>query len=1205
MKKSLLIMRLSIFFLFISMLQVSAAGYSQASKLSVSLNNASLSEVLDNIESKSEFKFLYRKDYLNLKIKIDVNAKNQKVEDLLDDILSNYDNLSYSILKDNLIVIAPINIAQEITGTVSDTDGNPVPGATVSVKGTSLGTITDMDGKYSITANEGATLIFSFVGMETKEVTVGSSSVINVTLETSDVAIDDVVVTALGISREKKALGYSVAEVEGDELRVVPQENVVNALNGRVSGVQINNTGGAGSSVKIIIRGASSLTTDNQPLFVVDGVPISSGLTNVGNVGSGVAVDYGNAIADLNPDDIESISVLKGPSAAALYGTRAGNGVVLITTKSGKKSKGFGVSFSTNTVFEKPYKFFEPWTNKFANGYRPDPNATIDETSIGGVGPMLDVGNTAIQWPFTAEELASGIPIVRPLISKGKDNAKNFFETAITSTNTVSIQNSSDKLDYRLSYTNMQHKGFIPNSDLHRNNLSLNTSYKIMENLKLSSSINFANSGAKNRPSTADRNANPLQAVYSINPRIDIRDMQNYWLVPGKTQNAPYNWGSSPEDFEFNNPYFMAYEINNGFSRTRVFGNVRADWSITDNFSAMVRYNLNNSNEIRETKISSGFDRERNGAYGLVNSGGTESNADFLLSYNGPSGGDLSYNVSFGGNIMKQNNLNSYAQTKNGGAGLILPNVFSISNIAEDNLASGSSKYKKQINSLYALGSIGYKEMIYVDVTARNDWSSTLPEDNNSFFYPSVSASLLINNMVDLGDKVSLLKLRAGWAQVGNDTSPYRLYNTLGKSVDWGSASQLNVSSGLLNPNLKPEINTSVEFGTDIALFQNRLHMDFTYYTSDNENQILSVNAPISSGYTSKLINAGLLRSKGIEASIGGTPVQTANLKWDVNFVYSTNTTTIEELVDGTDYIRFWGEAKGGAYTWVGEEVGNIIDRAFVRVDDPNSPYNGWPLLDDEGWENDDRTLSDEDGNRVAPIIGNYNPDFKLGFQTSVSYKSWNFSMNLDWRKGGQFVSQTSRYFESDLTTQRWLDKVYDLSDVGDIEAYIREHADEFLLPGGEFYPLVGGPTAELGGFPYDGLNDGVFLPGVIGHYDADGNFVMEQENIGGAGTQYHSYGDNYPWSFTKASTFDADYIKIRDVSISYSFSSAIAQKMGMQNLSIAVFSRNIILWTKAGINIDPESAFQYSNGSLSQGVERYNIQPWSIPVGFKLNIGF
>lgn len=1095
---------------------------------------------------------------------------------------------------------------QNVTGVVSSDLGDLLPGVTVLEKGTNNGTVTDFDGKFSLSVSGGeAVLEFSFVGMNNKDVTVGIQTVINVILTESAEALDEVVVTALGISREKRSLGYSVAEVKGDELRVVPQENALNALSGRVTGVQISNTGGAGSTVNVIIRGASSLTTDNQPLYVVDGVPIVSQLSNLGDTGSGVQVDYGSAISDLNPDDIENITVLKGPSAAALYGSRAGNGVVLITTRSGSGSKGFGVSFSSSSVFEQPYKFLDKGA-RFANGSRPDPTTSqIDETSSGWVGPALDAGLSAVQWPYTDQELSSGIPISRPLTSRGKDNAKNFFETATTFINSISIYNSTDKLDYRLGYSNMQHEGFVPNSDLHKNNLSLNSSYKITDKIKVSSVINYASSGAKNRPSTSDRNANPLQAIYDLNPHIDVRDMEDYWLIEGKTQNAPYNWGDDPTEFEFNNPYFIANEINNGFSRRRFFGNIRADWSILDNLNLMVRYTLNDSNEIRETKISSGFDREMNGAYGITNIYGLETNVDFLLAYTGKTNSnDWSYNVSFGGNVLKRENSSNYGQTKNGGSGLILPNVFTLSNIAQDNIEYGSSSSEKQVNSLYGLASIGFKDMIYVDLTARNDWSSTLPESNNSFFYPSVSTSILINKMFDMGSNVSLLKFRAGWAQVGNDTDPYQLENVLNNNGDWGSASQLSISSALKNFDLKPELQTSIEFGVDLSLFQNRFNAEFTYYTSDNENQILSVNDPISSGFTTRLVNAGLVRSTGIEAAIGGILMEKTDFSWDVRFTYSTNKTTIEELVEGTDYIKFWGEAKGGAYTWVGEEVGQIVDRAFVRVDDPNSKYYGWPLLDDGGWENDDRTLS-EDGKRVAPVIGNYNPDFQLGMLTSLKYKNWNLSMLFDWRKGGQFVSQTYRYYESDLQTQRWLDKVYDLSGVDDIPAYILENADVFLSPDGEFYPLVGGPTAELGGFPIDGLNDGVFLPGVIGEYNADGTFndAGAIENIGGPDTQYHTYGDNYPWSFTKASTFDADYLKLREISLGYNIPKSLANKWKIQNASIAVFSRNIILWTKAGINIDPESAYQSSGGVLAQGVERYNIQPWAIPIGIKLNL--
>ncbi|WP_339840019.1 SusC/RagA family TonB-linked outer membrane protein [uncultured Maribacter sp.] len=1095
---------------------------------------------------------------------------------------------------------------EEVTGVVSSIDGELLPGVSVVLKGTITGVSTDFDGNYTIQVpNNSAVLVFSYLGMTTQEVVVGNRTTINMTMEASSEALDEVVVTALGITREKKSLGYSVAEVDGDDLTTVTQENALNALNGRVSGVQINSTGGAGSTVSVILRGASSLTTDNQPLYVIDGVPLSSGLTNIGNVGDGVAVDYGGGIGDVNPDDIASVSVLKGPSAAALYGSRGGNGVILITTKSGKKSKGLGISFSSSNVYETPYKFLEK-SNLFANGSRPDPTTSaIDENSSGWIGPELDAGLNVIQWPYTADEIASGVANATPLTSRGKNNAKNFFESAITSTNTIAIENNTDRMNYRMSYTNMRHEGFIPNSDLERNTFAINSGFDVNDKLKITTSLKYVISGADNRPSTTDRNANPLQAIYDINPHIDVRDLKDYWLIEGQSQNTPYNFGDDPSEFEFNNPYFVANEINNGFERKRLYGNVQGDYKFSDKLSLMLRYAYNDSHEVRETTISSGFNRERNGAYGIVNIDGVESNADFLLSYKDKLSENFSFGLSGGGNTRNVNNGIVSTQTKNGGSGLIIPNLFLLSNIASDNIEYSEIQTKERVNSLYALGNISYKDMMYVDATLRNDWSSTLPDSDNSFLYPSVSTSILMNNIFNLGTNVSLLKLRVGWAQAGNDTSAHNLFTILSNSGDWGTASQLTVPADLKNDKIKAELNTSTEYGVDLSLFKNRLTMDLTYYESDNENQIFQKSLPISSGASSKLFNAGNLNSTGFEASLGGVLIDKADLRWNMNLTYSTNKTIITELADGTDFVKFWGEAKGGAYTWVGEEVGQIIDRDFVRVDDPNSPYNGWPLLDDEGWEDSDRTLSDEDGNRAAPVIGNYNPDFKLGLQTSIQYKNWNLSMNFDWRKGGQFVSQTHRYYESDLQTTRWLDKVHDLSDVGDIPTYIKNNADQFLSPNGDFYPLVGGPTAEYGGFPVDDLNDGVFLPGVIGSYDEDGNFVADQENIGGPGTQYHTYGDNYAWDFTRASTFDADYLKLRQISIGYTFDSKFSQKIGMRNLSLSLFSRNIILWTKAGINIDPESAFQNSGGVLSQGVERFNVQPWAIPVGIKLNASF
>ncbi len=971
----------------------------------------------------------------------------------------------------------------------------------------------------------------------------------------------------------------------------------------------------------MVIRGASSLTSDNQPLFVIDGIPMTNTLNNVTEMARDTKVDYGNAISDINPEDIESISVLKGPSAAALYGSRAGNGVVLITTKSGKKNKGIGVTITSNTIIDNPYKYLEKHT-KFANGRRPytqdnRPNNGLPYYSVPAgdsywVGPELDKGMMAYQWPFFDAE---GNLEARPLESH-PDNWKNFFQKGYTTTNGVAIANSTDMLNYRVSYNNMQNKGVVPNSDLHRNTIGLNLGINLLDNLTVTTNINYATTGADNRHA-GDRKANPLKYLYDTNPHIDINDLKDYWEEgkEGLQQRAPYNLVVNPDgtygkDDMMNNPYFLAYEVLNPFQRNRVYGNARVDWEFMPSLSLMARYNHDQYNETRETKIAPSYSKEPNGFYGIQELHRKEQNYEARLSFN-KSYDDFSITASVGGNYMYRYSSSILTQSKRGGTGLIIPNIFSLSNIAPDNIAYSSGYSQKGIYSIYGIASIGFRNMIYLDLTGRNDWSSTLPKENRSYFYPSASLSVLLNNMLDLGSRVSLLKIRGGWAQVGNDTSPYSLISTMGKGGDWGNQIRMSTSGTLLLPNLQPEMQTSWEIGADLALFSNRLKGEITYYQAENKNQILGIGLPPSSGYSYKQINAGLLSSKGLEFSIGGTPIITSDLNWDVNFVFSTNTTTVEALYEGFDYIKLWGAAKGGAYSWVGDEIGQMIDRALVRVDDPNSPYHGWPLIDDEGWEDSDKTLQDADGNRVAPVIGNFNPDFILGMQTALSFKRFTLSASLDWRKGGQFVSQTFRYGESDLHTQRWIDKVHDLSGVSDVPQYLKDHADEYLSPDGEFFVLVGGPTAELGGiqFTEDGitLNDGVFMPGVEGDYDDGGNFIMTRENLGDENTPLIRYQDYYGWSYTRNSTFDADFIKLREISLTYQLPAI----KGIQNFAVSVYSRNIILWTKAGINVDPETAFQPEGGTqgsgiqFKQGIERYNTTPWTIPIGFKLNISF
>ena len=1100
------------------------------------------------------------------------------------------------------------NLDKTIKGKVtSKIDGAALPGVSIVVKGSQLGTSSDASGNYSINVNEASkpVLVFSYIGHETQEVVVGNQSVIDVVLAEGVETLNETVVTALGLSREKRSLGYSVAEVNGKDISRVAQENVLNSLAGRVPGVTISSTGGTGSSVSMIIRGATSLSSDNQPLFVVDGVPIANTLNNVSQVGNDNRVDYGNAISSLNPDDIENVSILKGPNAAALYGSRAGRGVVLITTKNGSKSKKMTVSVNSNTVFDKPYKYLN-MHHKFATGilpFTPDNNPypggvlMIDEGSAGGVGPELDKGYKAIQWNSPKD--ANGNPIPTELVSH-PDNVKNFVRTGITTTNGVAISNSNDLVSYRLSYSNMTNRGIIPNSDLFRNSLNINSAVKLTKKLTLSTNVDISRNNSNNRPAT-NRGTNPLQWAYAVSPHIDIRDLRNYW-VPG--QEGLQQLSQGPGDY--NNPWFLAYEVNNSFVRDRVFGNVKADWQITPHLSLMGRYALDTYREQRETKIGNSYTNDSRGGYGVINLSRFERNADFLLSYKRDIN-NFSFSVSGGGNTRYQKNMDLSTASGNG-TGLVIPGLYTLSNIAPQNLRYSSYLSERAVFSAYGLANIGFKDMVYLDLTARNDWSSTLPKANRSYFYPSASLSVLLNEMFRMPNQISLFKARGSWAQVGNDTQPYNLLATLGNSGAWDGITRLSKSGQILLPDLKPEIATSYEYGLDLNLYHNRVRLTATYYQVENRNQIIPTKLPGSSGYSSKNINAGLLVSKGLEFTLGGTPIDKNGWRWDINANWSRNRTTIKSLSDGLEFYTLWTDAKGGAWTYVGEQIGDIYDAELVTVKDKSSPYYGYPILDENGsWQS-------VAASKTRNKIGNFNPDFLLGLQTSLSYKGFTLNMSFDWRQGGNFVSQTYRYGESDLKSQRFLDNLINPNGMtGDqLRNYLVDN-NKVAVTGNKFN-IVGGPTKEYGGFPFEyGGNTydyAVFNPGVIAQYNEAGEITGYTENLGGAGTKYIPYGDNYPWDFTRAATFDASFVKLREVSLGYDLPSKFVKRIGLQNANIAVYSRNIILWTKAKIGIDPEQAFQQESGAqagtqFKQGIERYNVTPWVIPVGFRVGLTF
>lgn len=1125
------------------------------------------------------------------------------------------------------------------------TDGaTPLVGANVTEKGKKNSTATDAAGNFQLAVGgTGATLVVTYVGYDSVELPVNDRILFDVALSPAKGnSLSGVVVTALGITRSKRSLGYDVGQVNGDDLNRVAQTNVLNGLAGQVSGVSVSATGAnPTSSVSIVIRGIRSLNSDNQPLFVIDGVPVKNSLSNVGvNNGNSNDVDYGNVISDLNPNDIESMSILKGPSAAALYGSRAGNGVVLITTKSGKKSKGLGMTFSSTDEVAVPYHYFplnldytvgtDPYTEP--NGFNSWNGVLVDlaGTNTYRFGTPLNVGLNAIQWnsPMDGNGNYKALPMV------SHNNLKNFVQTGITSTNSVAIENSTDKDNYRFSFTNFANQGIIPTTGLSRNNLALNVDHKISDRLKLSSSINYTRSAADN---IAGGNDGVIKDVAYLSPSVDVRQLKNYWLTPGLQQRKalpPVGEDQSPGALDpssngDDNPWFILNTVKNGFTRNHIFGNIKATFELNKHLSAFARYSQDLYYENRETKMSKSNNNELYGYYGLTSLNNNESNTDFLVTYHNKFHKfDLSASV--GGNLQYVNSQAQQVFSAPGG-GIIAPEFFNVSNISQANIRNTSGSYQKAVYSTYATASLGYEDLAYLDVTGRNDWSSTLPAGNNSYFYPSASLSLLLNKMFNFGRDVSLVKLRGGWASVGKDTDPYNLYGTAGIGSFGGVVTQ-SLSSTLKNPNLKPEQAVSVELGTDLAFYNNRLRFSGTVYRSDNKNQILSISTPGSSGYTGRQINAGLVRSQGIELQVGGTIVQNKDWKWDVSVNYTHNDAYVISLTNGVPYFSFWQSGPTGSWTYAkgqpipnnfdanGKQVisdgkiGQLWDNQMATVTDKNSPYYGYPLLDNGGGF---QKVSGGDFQHKV-VAGNFNPKLLMGFQTSLSWKMFTLSANVDMRLGGIFYSRTYRYMQSDATLARQENVGIPIPAkyANNIPAYLKTNPDAFIkVSGFQYFHLVGGSNAAKGGFNYNTngnvfFPDGSFYPGV--YSDGNGGYV---ENLGDPNlTKYDNYEDavtNGPWSFARMDMFDASYIKLRELSIATQLPKSLATALRLQGISVSVYTRNIILWTKAKAGVDPEQAFRYQpgpqgNGSqFSQGVEYYNINPWTLPVGIKLNVRF
>ncbi|NOR76631.1 MAG: SusC/RagA family TonB-linked outer membrane protein [Draconibacterium sp.] len=1178
-------------------MQVSATVYSQATKFTFDVKRVQVVDILREIEDNSEFRFFYQREQVDVEQEIDLNVEGNTVEEILTAIFKD-EGISYKVLEDKLILITPdksklsdlYEAAQQksITGTVTDEAGDPLPGVTVVVKGTTNGTVTSMDGNYSIfNIPEDAVLVFSFIGMRTQEITYTGKQQINVVMTESVVGLDEVIVTALGITRDKKSLGYSVGEVDGEILNATPQAGVLNSMQGKVAGVEISQTYGIkGSSVSMTIRGSSSLNSDNQPLFVVDGVPIFNAMDNQFN-----SVDLGNSVGDLNTDDIESISILKGPSAAALYGSRAGNGVVLITTKSGTGAqKGIGVSFNTSFIVDVPYEYI-PTQNEFASGQ------TGAFAFAGGAyefwGPKLDNG-------FIAQQKYEDSPSELISYENNKNRQEEFYETGWTQTNNLSVSGNYEKANFRVSVGNYGNKGIMPNVDLKKNNIGINGNMRLTDKLNVTVMTSLNESKSGNRPNNYDNFLTPSRAIITIGPQVDMTPYLNQetWWMDGQEGIVQRKWKD-----RWNNPYLLQELATTAFKRTQALTKVQLNWELFDDFSFSARYMRSSSNQNVEQKKPYNTIDAIYGYYDIESSSIREQNWEGIFSYEKIILNDFDLTANFGGNLRDNVNENIHSKTTS----LVIPGFYNISNGSPGSVGYTNYYSQKKVNSLFGQVSLGYKKMVFLDLTARNDWSSTLPVENRSYFYPSASLSVLVSEMIDMPEWISLAKVRAGYAQVGNDVDPYQLQRYYGFGEDWGDTKRASVSKTAKNAQLKPEIATSKEIGADLSLFNHRISLDATYYVVENRNQVLGISTPITSGASSKLINAGLVRSNGWDVTLNTSIIRKKDLSFDVGLNYTRNRATVEELADGIEYFGFRAE-QVYFYTFPGDEIGDIYHAPFVKVEDVNSEYYGQNIIYANGKP---RKVSSPD---EFEKIGNYNPDFIVGINPHVKYKNFSVFASFDWRSGGEFYSNTMRFFKNNGSLAGYNGGV-DYDPNVDIAQQIKENPDFYINK------WVGGRDSEYGGLAWPDeqtredrsyvnasgetvyVEDASFIVGV--QEDGNGGYI---ENYGGSGTIWlnpYSANKGVDRELGSANLYSAAYVKLRELSVTYDFPKSLVNKMKLQQLSLSLVGQNLFTWTEAGIFIDPEMAFSSRGATRYRGFEYYSVIPYTRSLGFKVNVKF
>ena len=1055
--------------------------------------------------------------------------------------------------------------AQNVTGVVKDaSSGEPLPSVSVKVKGTDNAAITNFDGAYSIKASNGAVLVFSSMGYNTQEASV-SGSTLNVSLAVSTNKLDEVVVTALGISREKKSVGYAIQEVGGTEVSKVKDANFMSSLSGKVAGVNIRQSGTMGGSANVVIRGYKSLTGNNQALFVVDGIPISNQINNTGNQQTGRGgYDYGNAAMDINPEDIEKVSVLKGAAATALYGARAANGVILITTKKGSKRNGLGVSVTSGyTVGSVNPDTYVRYQNRYGEGYGqyygPD---TIAGYPTNGYMVAYDVDGDGIDDPCTptTEDASFGLAFdpnfmvytwesLYPELSTygqksahvaGANNPLYFFNQSATMNNSVAIDGGNDNGSFRLSATQFNTKGIVPGSSLKRNNFSFTGSLKASDKLTVSTTAQFIQQAGRGRYGTGYDSRNPNQSFRQwFNVGVDMAKQKEAYELTGKniTWN-PFGYGygeDATKPIYFDNPYFSVLENYQTDQRNRLIGNMMANYKINDWLDFMGRASIDTYSELQEERTAVGSVEIP--GYTRRNRNVTETNIDLILTANKVFGAndEFSLNGRVGSNI-RRNTVEAISASTNGG--LVVPGVYALSNSVNTPNAPGETAYQIGVNGLFAAASLGYKNYLYVDLTGRQDVSSTLPAANNTFFYPSATMSLVFSELMDV-DAISFGKVRLNYAEVGADAPAQALADAYNMGTAFGSTSLASAPSTSNNAGLLPESTVSTEAGLEMMFFNNRVGFDVSVYDQTSFNQIMPAKVSSTSGTIYKYVNAGEINNKGIELSLSATPVQAGDFEWNTNLNWTKNKNMVVSLFEGAENLQL-ASVQGGVTIEArpGEAYGVIYGTTHVRdaegrpvVYDMPAPYGGVRYL-----------VGDKD------VIGNINPDWYAGWNNSFRYKNWTASVLLDMQMGGNFFSLDTYY--------GYATGVYDFS-AGDND--------------------MGNPVRDLaidgGGYK---INNVAYWDGST--VDGDGNpsgFV-----VGDYYADMHYYGNalGYARNAREYHVWDASFIKLREVALNYSVPSSYLGSTGIKGLDVALTGRNLAILWKNNPYSDPEAGLSAGN---------------------------